>query len=82
MNNAEIREMTDAEIFDRIDENQVILNRKKLDHAVSPLENPNEIQILRREIARLKTEIRRREIEASQVEQLKETIEEEVEHEN
>lgn len=78
MNNAEIREMTDAEILDRIEENQLILNRKKLDHAVSPLENPQEIQILRKEIARLKTEVRRREIEASQPDGVKESKEEEV----
>jgi large subunit ribosomal protein L29 len=36
----------------------------KLSHSISPLENPQTIKEQRRTIARLKTELRRRELEA------------------
>ncbi len=36
----------------------------KFDHAVTGLENPLSVRSLRRDIARIKTEIRRREVEA------------------
>jgi large subunit ribosomal protein L29 len=39
------------------------LSKLKLNHAVSPLENPNKIKVYRRTIARIETEIRRRQIE-------------------
>lgn len=34
----------------------------KLNHTISPLENPSQIKAARRDIARLKTEIRQREL--------------------
>ncbi len=34
----------------------------KLNHAISPLDNPMQIKAIRREIARLNTELRRREL--------------------
>jgi large subunit ribosomal protein L29 len=34
----------------------------KLDHAISPLENPSQIKALRKDIARIKTEMRLREL--------------------
>ena len=38
------------------------LNQLKLNHTISPLENPSQIKAARRDIARLKTEIRQREL--------------------
>jgi len=38
------------------------LQQLRFNHAVNPLENPLQIKFLRRDIARLKTEIRKREI--------------------
>jgi len=55
-----IRELTSAEIIERMDEEQRQLTKLKLNHAVSPLENPNKIKAYRKTIARLKTELRRR----------------------
>ena len=55
-----IRELTTGEILERLDEEQKQLTKLKLNHAVSPLENPNKIKAYRKTIARLKTEIRRR----------------------
>lgn len=63
MKNAEIREMTTAEINEQIAESKVMFTRMKLNHAVSPLDNPMKLKVARHEIARLKTELRRRQIE-------------------
>jgi len=38
------------------------LTKLKINHAVSPLENPQRIKDLRRLVARLKTELRKREL--------------------
>ena len=55
-----IRELTSAEILERMDEEKRQLTKLKLNHAVSPLENPNKIKAYRKTIARLQTELRRR----------------------
>jgi len=55
-----IRELTTGEILERLDEEQRQLTKLKLNHAVSPLENPNKITAYRKTIARLKTELRQR----------------------
>ena len=55
-----IRELTTGEVRERLEEELLQLTRLKLNHAVSPLENPNKIKAYRKTIARLKTELRRR----------------------
>jgi large subunit ribosomal protein L29 len=55
-----IRELTTGEIMERLDEEKRQLTKLKLNHAVSPLENPNKIKAYRKTIARLETELRRR----------------------
>jgi large subunit ribosomal protein L29 len=55
-----IRELTTGEIIERLDEEKKQLTKLKLNHAVSPLDNPNKIKIYRRTVARLETELRRR----------------------
>jgi large subunit ribosomal protein L29 len=55
-----IRELTSAEILERMDEEKRQLTKLKLNHAVSPLENPNKIKAYRKTIARLETELRHR----------------------
>ena len=55
-----IIELTTGEILERLDEEKRQLTKLKLNHAVSPLENPNKIKAYRKTIARLKTEMRRR----------------------
>lgn len=51
-------------MIERLKDEQEHLTKMKLAHAVSPLENPQTIKEQRRLIARLKTELRRRELEA------------------
>jgi large subunit ribosomal protein L29 len=55
-----IRELTSGEIHERLDEEKRQLTKLKLNHAVSPLENPNKIKAYRKTIARLETELRSR----------------------
>ena len=59
---AEIKEMTAAELAERIQTEQVNYNQMLLNHAVSPLENNSQIKIARRNIARLKTVLRQKEL--------------------
>jgi large subunit ribosomal protein L29 len=46
----------------RISEDELRLKKLSFAHAISPLENPMNIRGLRREIARLKTELKKKEI--------------------
>ena len=55
-------EMLDNEINDLLLEERERLAKMKMSHAVSPLENPHQIRYAKRTIARILTELRRREI--------------------
>ncbi|MBK6347450.1 MAG: 50S ribosomal protein L29 [Bacteroidales bacterium] len=57
-----IRELSTAELLERLDEERKQLIKLKLNHAVSPLENPNKIKTYRRTIARMVTELRSRQL--------------------
>ena len=58
-----IKELSTADIIERLEEEKKHLVRLRINHAVSPLENPHQISENRKTIARLKTELRHREIE-------------------
>ncbi len=60
-----IRELSTPELKERLDEERLQLSKLKMNHAVSPLENPNKIKAYRRTVARLVTELHRRNIEAT-----------------
>ena len=62
MKTAEIRELTTKEIEERIDTEKSVLVKLRMNHAVSPLDNPLKIQSLRKVIARMKTELRVRQL--------------------
>jgi large subunit ribosomal protein L29 len=59
---SEIRELSTPDLFERIDTEKTMLVRLKLNHAISPLDNPQKIKGARRTIARLMTELRGREL--------------------
>jgi large subunit ribosomal protein L29 len=61
MKSTEIRELSNQELLERIDNEKTALVRMKLNHAISPLENPQKIKEGRRTVARLMTEMRKRE---------------------
>jgi large subunit ribosomal protein L29 len=60
MKPSEIRELTTKEIEERIDSEQSHLTQLKLNHSVSPLDNPTKISEAKKDIARLKTELSKR----------------------
>lgn len=63
MEQAIIKELSTQDLIDRLEEEKKQLTKLKLHHAVSPIENPNKIKSYRRIIARIKTELRKRELE-------------------
>lgn len=58
-----IKELSTQELVERLDEERNQLSKLKMNHAVSPLENPNVIKQYRKTIARILTELRKRELE-------------------
>ncbi len=56
----EIRELTDKELEEKLDAEIDVLQNMKIQHATSPLENPNTIKQSRRTIARIKTILKER----------------------
>lgn len=65
MKNSEIRELTDNEITERIENEQNYLIKLRLNHEISPLDNPFKIKDTKKNIARLKTEQKKRQIQAT-----------------
>ena len=62
MDTAEIKGLTTKEINERIENEQNFLGRQRMNHAVSPLDNPTKLKESRRIIARLKTILRQRQM--------------------
>ena len=62
MKSAEIREIPTNELKERLETAQANYNQTLLNHAVSPIANSASIKIARRDIARMKTELRPREL--------------------
>lgn len=60
----ELGNASDADLQDQLNETTVSLEKMKFDHTVNGIENPLRLREVRRDIARIKTEIRRRELAA------------------
>ena len=60
MKSAEIKDMSTQDLQERIDAEKVKLSQLKIQHAVSPVENPSIIKKSRRDIARMLTILRQR----------------------
>ena len=63
MKQSEIKELTTQELEERLVEEKTNLVKMKLAHNISPLENPMSIRATRRDIARVSSELRKRQIE-------------------
>ena len=59
---AEIKELAAADLAERIQAEEANYNQMLLTHAVSPLENNAQIKLTRRNIARMKTVLRQKEL--------------------
>ena len=60
MKPAVIKEMTKAEIIEKLEIEKTQLVKLKMNHAVSPLENPLKIKDYKKNVARLETELNKR----------------------
>lgn len=56
--------MSTEDLNGKLTEEKLSLAKIKLAHAVSPLENPGQIREIKKTVARILTEVRRRELEA------------------
>jgi large subunit ribosomal protein L29 len=62
MNISEIRELSTPDLLERLDTERTNLVRMKLNHAITPLDNPQKVKEVKVTIARLLTELRTREL--------------------
>ena len=60
--NKGLKDITVNDLKARIDEDQLRLKKLEFAHAISPLENPMSIRGLRKDIARLQTELKKKEL--------------------
>jgi large subunit ribosomal protein L29 len=66
----ELRNATDADLTDQLTETTASLEKMKFDQTVNGIENPLQLRVVRRDVARIKTEIRRRELATMAPEEL------------
>jgi large subunit ribosomal protein L29 len=62
MKASEVRELSTPDLIERIDSEKNMLLRMKLNHAITPLDNPRKLKETKVTIARLLTEMRAREL--------------------
>ena len=62
MKSKELRELETKDLAERLETEVAKYNQMKLNHAIAPMENPSQIKAKRRYIARMKTELRQREL--------------------
>jgi large subunit ribosomal protein L29 len=62
MKAAEIRELTEKELKERIEAEKAHLVKQKLNHCISPLDNPMKIKQVRRNVARMMTLLRQKQL--------------------
>ncbi len=62
MKTSEIKELSTSDLQERLVAEKEQLVRMKLNHSISPLDNPLQIREARKTIARLATELRQREL--------------------
>ena len=65
MKKEEIKELSIPELRAQIEASEKAYRELKVAHAISPIDNPSKITKDRREIARMKTVLRQKELEAA-----------------
>ena len=58
----EVKQLDTKELVEKIENAETALDKMKLNHQITPLENPSQIKFARRDIARIETELRQREL--------------------
>jgi large subunit ribosomal protein L29 len=57
-----LKDMSEADLKSRIEEDELRIKKLKFAHSVSPLENPMSIRGVRKDLARIKTELRKKQL--------------------
>ena len=57
-----IQDLNEQDLQARIKEDELRMKKLEFAHAISPLENPMDIRNLRRDLARLKTELKKKQL--------------------
>ncbi|MEO6219657.1 MAG: 50S ribosomal protein L29 [Ginsengibacter sp.] len=57
-----LKGMNETDLKSRIEEDELRVKKLKFAHAVSPIENPMTIRGVRKDLARLKTELRKKQL--------------------
>ena len=63
MRQSEVKEFSVEELYEELENHKRKLADLKMTHVLSPLDNPSEIKKVRRSIARIATEITKRELD-------------------
>jgi large subunit ribosomal protein L29 len=63
MKQSEIKELSTADLQEKLGATQKNYTDLKMSHAITPLENPLQLRTLRRTVARLATELTNRELQ-------------------
>lgn len=63
MKQSEIKELSVAELQEKLSEIKKSYADLKMAHAISPLENPIQLRTIRRNVARIATELTKRELQ-------------------
>lgn len=58
----ELKELSDKDLKERVDAEVIALNQLRINHTITPLDNSGSIKEKRRNIARIHTELRVREL--------------------
>lgn len=64
MKQQEVIKLSDEELKEKIKDQSGLLAKKKMSHRITEIENPVSIRDTRKTIARLQTELRKRELQA------------------
>jgi len=62
MKQADINQLSTSDLAEKVKDEKGVLAKLKLNHAVSPIENPAKITDSRKTVARLNTELRKRQL--------------------
>ena len=62
MKMTELKELELKDLVEKLETTELKLQQLQLNHPIAPLENPSQIKAVRRDIARMKTELRLREL--------------------
>ena len=61
----ELKDLTLVELQDKLQDTRSTLDKLRFNHTVSPIDNPMQLRSKRKEVARILTELRKRELAAN-----------------